>query len=290
MGEQEAGDDDTALGNEGGLPTAEAATPIPAICLPELDLFGDPIPSSKQNGTKEPDAFDLGLVGEALTQPSKEARARTPESFLGPSASSLVNLDSLVKTPQAAKTRNPFLTGTAPLCLPGVNTAPPSPCTPPFKAPSPGPSIPLFFLISKTLLSCPPPIWGLCPEPPPTALSPPLLSRSADLSAPSPTNPFGAGEPGRPTLNQMRTGSPALGLAAGRPLGAPLSSMTYSTSLPLPLSSVPAGVTLPASASAFPRAGAFTPPPASLPPPLLPAWDPAAPPPAAPQAGTNPFL
>lgn len=97
------------------LPPAERAAPLPTVCIPELDLFGDPIPSSKQNGTKEPDAFDLGVVGEALAQPSKEARARTPESFLGPSASSLVNLDSLVKTPQAAKTRNPFLTGsTAP--------------------------------------------------------------------------------------------------------------------------------------------------------------------------------
>lgn len=78
----------------------------------ELDLFGDPIPSSKQNGTKESDTFDLGVMGEALAQPSKEARAcPTPESFLGPTASSLVNLDSLVKPPQAAKTRNPFLTG-----------------------------------------------------------------------------------------------------------------------------------------------------------------------------------
>uniref|UniRef100_A0ABI8ACA4 ENTH domain-containing protein n=1 Tax=Felis catus TaxID=9685 RepID=A0ABI8ACA4_FELCA len=189
---------------------------------PELDLFGDPIPSSKQNGTKEPESFDLGVLEEALTQPSKEARAcRTPESFLGPSASSLVNLDSLVKAPQAAKTRNPFLTG---------------------------------------------------------------------LSAPSPTNPFGGSEQARPTLNQMRTGSPALGLAAGGPVGAPLGSMTYSASLPLPLSSVPAGVTLPASVSVFPQAGAFTPPPASLPQPLLPTSGSAGPLQPPPHPGTNPFL
>lgn len=80
----------------------------------ELDLFGEPSPSSKQNGMKEPDSFSLGVLGEVLSPapPSKEAPARrTPESFLGPSASSLVNLDSLVKAPQAAKTRNPFLTG-----------------------------------------------------------------------------------------------------------------------------------------------------------------------------------
>nr|XP_048302887.1 epsin-3 isoform X1 [Myodes glareolus]XP_048302888.1 epsin-3 isoform X1 [Myodes glareolus] len=184
----------------------------------ELDPFGDTSPSCKQNGMKDSEALDLGVLGEAL-QPGKEARpCRTPESFLGPSASSLVNLDSLVKTPLAARTRNPFLTG---------------------------------------------------------------------LGAPSPTNPFGAGEQGRQTLNQMRTGSPALGLPMG-PVGAPLGSMTYSASLPLPLSSVPVGTTLPASISVFPQAGAFAPPPASLPQPLLPTSGPAGPLP--PQAGTNPFL
>ncbi|XP_075417738.1 epsin-3 isoform X1 [Tenrec ecaudatus] len=207
------------LGGTQVLPLGKPSSPV------ELDLFGEPmptIPSSKQNGTKEPDAFDLDGLGDALTQPSMEVRAcRTPESFLGPSASSLVNLDSLVKTPQAAKTRNPFLTG---------------------------------------------------------------------LSAPSPTNPFGAGEPGRPTLNQMRTGSPALGLAVGGPVGAPLGSMSYSTSLPLPLSSVPAGVALPASVSVFPQAGAFPPQPVSLPQPLLPTSGSTGPLNAPPQAGTNPFL
>ncbi|XP_054946773.1 epsin-3 isoform X5 [Physeter macrocephalus] len=187
---------------------------------PELDLFGDPDPSSKQNGTKEPDAFDLDVLGEALTQPSKDTPARrTPESFLGPSASSLVNLDSLVKAPQAAKTRNPFLTG---------------------------------------------------------------------FSTPSPTNPFAGGDQGRPTLNQMRTGSPALGLAACGQVGG---SMTYSASLPLPLSSVPAGVTLPASVSVFPQARAFTPPsPGSLPQPRLPISGSAGLLNQPPQASTNPFL
>lgn len=197
------------------LPKGKSPSPV------ELDPFGDSSPSCKQNGVKETEALDLGVLGEALTQqPGKEARpCRTPESFLGPSASSLVNLDSLVKAPLAARTRNPFLTG---------------------------------------------------------------------LSAPSPTNPFGAGEQGRPTLNQMRTGSPALGLPPGGPVGVPLGSMTYSASLPLPLSSVPVGATLPASVSVFPQAGAFAPPPASLPQPLLPTSDPVGPLP--PQAGTNPFL
>ncbi|XP_063107422.1 epsin-3 isoform X2 [Cavia porcellus] len=89
-------------------PSGKPGSPV------DLDLFGEPSPSSKQNGTKEPDTFDLGVLEDALSPapPSKETPARrTPESFLGPSASSLVNLDSLVKAPQAAKTRNPFLTG-----------------------------------------------------------------------------------------------------------------------------------------------------------------------------------
>ncbi|XP_057571150.1 epsin-3 isoform X2 [Hippopotamus amphibius kiboko] len=199
------------------LPSGKPSSPV------ELDLFEDPTLSSKQNGTKEPDAFDLDVLGEALSQPSKETPARrTPESFLGPSASSLVNLDSLVKVPQAARTRNPFLTG---------------------------------------------------------------------LSTPPPTNPFDGAEQGRPTLNQMRTGSPALGLPAGGSVGAPFGSMTYSASLPLPLSSVPAGVALPASVSVFPQARAFTPPPpGSLPQPLLPTSGSAGPLTQPPQVGTNPFL
>ncbi|XP_074117852.1 epsin-3 isoform X3 [Sminthopsis crassicaudata] len=92
----------------------ESAQTLPSMRpgSPDLDLFGDPLPSSKQNGTKEPDAFDLGGLGGALTQAGKDGRAcQTPESFLGPSASSLVNLDSLVVAPQPPKTRNPFLSG-----------------------------------------------------------------------------------------------------------------------------------------------------------------------------------
>nr|XP_020769633.1 epsin-3 isoform X1 [Odocoileus virginianus texanus]XP_020769634.1 epsin-3 isoform X1 [Odocoileus virginianus texanus] len=199
------------------LPSGKPSSPV------ELDLFGDHSPSVKQNGTKEPDAFDLDVLGEALAESSRDTPARrTPESFLGPSASSLVNLDSLVKVPQAVKTRNPFLTG---------------------------------------------------------------------LSTPSPTNPFGGGEQSRRTLNQMRTGSPALSLTAGGPIGAPFGSMTYSASLPLPLSSVPAAVTLPASVSVFPQARAFTPPPSgSLPQPLLPTSGSAGPLNQTPLTDTNPFL
>ncbi|EHB16496.1 Epsin-3, partial [Heterocephalus glaber] len=196
------------------MPSGKLGSPV------DLDLFGEPRPSSKQNGTKEPDTFSLGVLGEALSPapPNKEAPGRcTPESFLGPSASSLVNLDSLVKVPQVAKTQNPFLTG---------------------------------------------------------------------LSAPSSTNPFGAGEQVAPTLNQMRTGSPV----PIAPMGAPLGSMSYSASLPLPLSSVPVSRTLPASASAFPQACAFAPLAPILPPPLLPMSSSDVPLQESRQVGTNPFL
>lgn len=199
---------------------------------------------------KDSEALDLNVLGEAL-QPGKEARpCRTPESFLGPSASSLVNLDSLVKAPLAARTRNPFLTGRTPGLASGNPVCP---------GPTPARAKPLSSVLS-----------------------------SAGLGAPSPTNPFGASEQSRPTLNQMRTGSPALGLPPGGPVVVPMGSMTYSASLPLPLSSVPVGATLPASVSVFPQAGAFAPQPASLPQPLLPTPGPMGPLP--PQAGTNPFL
>ncbi|XP_021270578.1 epsin-3 isoform X3 [Numida meleagris] len=194
-----------------GSGATPAADPWAAVAEPnpELDPFGDLFPGPKQDAAK---SFDLANLADSLPESCKERKdCKTPEAFLGPAASSLVNLDSLVAPPQAAKTRNPFLSG---------------------------------------------------------------------LSTPSPTNPFSLAEQPKPTLNQMRTGSPVPGL--------PANAMTYSTSLPLPLSSVPAA--LPASASAFPQAGAgpFPELPGALPQPLLPLSGPPAPP--ASQGGLNPFL
>uniref|UniRef100_A0A8C3PGG0 Epsin 3 n=1 Tax=Chrysemys picta bellii TaxID=8478 RepID=A0A8C3PGG0_CHRPI len=78
----------------------------------DLDLFGDPIPSTKQNGVKNTEVFDLAGLGDSLTDSDKERKdCKTPESFLGPTASSLVNLDSLVVAPATLKTHNPFLSG-----------------------------------------------------------------------------------------------------------------------------------------------------------------------------------
>ncbi|NXJ88318.1 EPN3 protein, partial [Corythaixoides concolor] len=75
----------------------------------ELDPFGDLFPSSRQDGAK---SFDLTNLADSLPESGKERKdCKTPEAFLGPAASSLVNLDSLVAPTPASKTRNPFLSG-----------------------------------------------------------------------------------------------------------------------------------------------------------------------------------
>ncbi|XP_013880791.1 epsin-3 isoform X2 [Austrofundulus limnaeus] len=57
-----------------------------------------------------PDLYELSSLRESLINPTPRA-CQTPESFLGPSAASLVNLDSLIPTNPSAKTTNPFLSG-----------------------------------------------------------------------------------------------------------------------------------------------------------------------------------
>ncbi|KAM6049893.1 epsin-3 isoform 2-T4 [Theristicus caerulescens] len=75
----------------------------------ELDPFGDLFPSTRQDGAK---SFDLANLADSLPESGKERKdCKTPEAFLGPAASSLVNLDSLVAPTPASKTRNPFLSG-----------------------------------------------------------------------------------------------------------------------------------------------------------------------------------
>lgn len=94
-----------SAGVRGPLTAADAAL-SPAA---ELDPFGDLFPGTKQDAAK---SFDLANLADSLPESCKERKdCKTPEAFLGPAASSLVNLDSLVAPPQAAKTRNPFLSG-----------------------------------------------------------------------------------------------------------------------------------------------------------------------------------
>lgn len=89
---------------------------ISPLSVPEPDPFGDLFPSTRQDGAK---SFDLANLADSLPESGKERKdCKTPEAFLGPAASSLVNLDSLVAPTPASKTRNPFLSGRC--CWPGA--------------------------------------------------------------------------------------------------------------------------------------------------------------------------
>ncbi|XP_071620342.1 epsin-3 isoform X5 [Heliangelus exortis] len=93
----------------GPAPAPSSHTSADPWDMPELDPFDDLFPSTKQDGAK---SFDLTNLAESLPESSKERKdCKTPEAFLGPAASSLVNLDSLVAPAPASKTRNPFLSG-----------------------------------------------------------------------------------------------------------------------------------------------------------------------------------
>lgn len=61
-------------------------------------------------GQCSPELFDLSCLGESLAAPSPRT-CRTPETFLDPTAASLVNLDSLIPANPPGKTKNPFLSG-----------------------------------------------------------------------------------------------------------------------------------------------------------------------------------
>ncbi|XP_036944789.1 epsin-3 isoform X2 [Acanthopagrus latus] len=82
------------------------------------DLFDEAMDGGQVNvnGRAEgsPEMFDLSRLGENLAAPSPR-KCRTPETFLDPTAASLVNLDALIPVNPQAKTTNPFLSGlTAP--------------------------------------------------------------------------------------------------------------------------------------------------------------------------------
>lgn len=96
---------------------SSSCPPPPLHPTPELDPFGDLFPSTRQDGAK---SFDLANLADSLPESGKERKdCKTPEAFLGPAASSLVNLDSLVAPAPASKTRNPFLSGRCQCCRPG---------------------------------------------------------------------------------------------------------------------------------------------------------------------------
>ncbi|XP_069056163.1 epsin-3 isoform X4 [Pleurodeles waltl] len=248
---------DTSGDSGGSQPTAD------------LDLFGDPVPSTKPKS----DAFDLSEFGSSLGEPKEKTRCRTPESFLDPSASSLVNLDALISTPaQSALSRNPFLSS-------GLSA--PSP-TNPFQVTdqmkptlnqmrnvSPVPGISTGTPLNSTRTASPVPgiIMG-------TSLAP------TRTISPVPGIALGA------SLTPMRTVSPVPGIS----MGTSLNSMTYSTSLPLPLSSLPTAMGLPSSMSAYQhgQGTGFQQMPGTMAQPLLPFSNSL--PASSSQTGNNPFL
>lgn len=78
------------------------------------DLFDEAMDGGQMNvngrGEGSPELFDMSRLGESLVAPSPRS-CLTPESFLGPTAASLVNLDSLIPANPPAKVINPFLSG-----------------------------------------------------------------------------------------------------------------------------------------------------------------------------------
>ncbi|KAJ8371805.1 hypothetical protein AAFF_G00299830 [Aldrovandia affinis] len=78
----------------------------------DVDPFGESADAGQVNGRREgsPELLDLSRLGETLRVPSPRA-CRTPETFLGPTAASLVNLDALIPTNPPSKNKNPFLSG-----------------------------------------------------------------------------------------------------------------------------------------------------------------------------------
>ncbi|KAI3359745.1 hypothetical protein L3Q82_014119 [Scortum barcoo] len=96
--------------------------PSPRVGSPsDGDLFDEAMDGGQVNvnGRREgsPELFDLSRLRESLAAPSPHT-CRTPESFLGPTAASLVNLDTLIPANPPAKNKNPFLSG---LCAPSPN-------------------------------------------------------------------------------------------------------------------------------------------------------------------------
>ncbi|XP_056311228.1 epsin-3 [Danio aesculapii] len=76
------------------------------------DQFGELVVGVQLNGrgNDSPEAFDLSRLGPPLDT-TTHRQCRTPEAFLGPTAASLVNLDTLIPTNPPIKSKNPFLSG-----------------------------------------------------------------------------------------------------------------------------------------------------------------------------------
>ncbi|XP_056608704.1 epsin-3 isoform X1 [Triplophysa dalaica] len=88
-------------------------TPSPRAASPsDDDLFDEAMDGGQANvnGHGSPELFNMSSLGESLQKPTPQT-CSTPEAFLGPTAASLVNFDSLIPSNPPAKNFNPFLSG-----------------------------------------------------------------------------------------------------------------------------------------------------------------------------------
>uniref|UniRef100_A0A8C2BX55 Epsin 3b n=1 Tax=Cyprinus carpio TaxID=7962 RepID=A0A8C2BX55_CYPCA len=102
---------------EGEEPSAEHAGPIqvfsPRCESPaDVDQFCELVAEVQVNGrgNDSPETLDLSRLGPPLDAVTPR-QCRTPETFLGPTAASLVNLDKLIPSNVPVKSKNPFLSG-----------------------------------------------------------------------------------------------------------------------------------------------------------------------------------
>ncbi|KAM4598658.1 epsin-3 isoform 2-T3 [Polymixia lowei] len=112
----------SSTGQAWASPGSKAATRVDPFSAPaqrsgspsDGDLFDEAMDGGQMtiNGRGEgsPELFDLSRLGESLAVPSPR-NCRTPETFLGPTGASLVNLDILIPANPPAKNKNPFLSG-----------------------------------------------------------------------------------------------------------------------------------------------------------------------------------
>ncbi|XP_061605521.1 epsin-3 isoform X2 [Phyllopteryx taeniolatus] len=109
--------------------TTPKRSPRRAVSPSDGDLFDEAMDGGNLNGQREgsPEMFDLYQLGQSLAE-SDPRTLRTPESFLGPAAASLVNLDALIPANAQAKAMNPFLSGAGPSTT--VNPFQPEPARP----------------------------------------------------------------------------------------------------------------------------------------------------------------
>ncbi|XP_016116574.1 epsin-3-like [Sinocyclocheilus grahami] len=102
---------------EGEEPIVEQAGPnqvfSPRCESPaDADQFGELVAGVQVNGrgNDSPETFDLSRLGPPLDAVTPR-QCRTPKAFLGPTAASLVNLDTLIPSNAPVKNKNPFLSG-----------------------------------------------------------------------------------------------------------------------------------------------------------------------------------